>query len=203
MPRITQLPSVRFARHVNKDGPTQPHMETPCWMWTAARHERGYGAFGLRTRVGRTSIAAHRFSWTLAHGPIPEGALVLHQCDNPPCVRPDHLHLGTNQENMDEAVERKRFVQGDDHWMRRCPERVPRGDDNPARRYPERIRKGSEVNFAKLTEGKVAEILAAVHREGWSVIAARFGVCRRTVELIAAGRTWKHVPRPDTVAACS
>ncbi len=75
--------------------------KTPtCWLWTAAKDSDGYGKFD-RTR-------AHRASWTMANGPIPEGLYVCHRCDNPTCVRPDHLFLGTNTDNMRDKAEKQR-----------------------------------------------------------------------------------------------
>lgn len=66
-----------------------------CWEWTSARNEPGYGVL----RIGEGNKLAHRLSWELEHGPIPSGLIVLHRCDNPGCVRPDHLLLGTHADN--------------------------------------------------------------------------------------------------------
>lgn len=71
-----------------------------CWEWQGTRTAQGYGGF----RIGGTMRKAHRVAWELTHGPIPPGAgphgtCVLHRCDNPGCVRPDHLFLGTNRDN--------------------------------------------------------------------------------------------------------
>lgn len=68
-----------------------------CWEWTASRTKRGYGQFLLTT--GRP-ILAHRMVWVLTHGVIPDGLYVCHKCDNPQCVRPDHLFLGSQGDNM-------------------------------------------------------------------------------------------------------
>ena len=87
----------RFWAKVDKDG--------DCWTWMARRQPRGgYGQFQLD---GRTR-SAHRVAWTLTNGPIPDGLCVLHRCDNPPCVNPEHLWLGTKAENNQDMTEKGR-----------------------------------------------------------------------------------------------
>ncbi len=82
MPAYSPAP-VRFMRHV-KETPT-------CWEWTAARRPTGYGKFHVTH--GKTATA-HRWLWEYVYGPIPENKHLCHTCDNPPCVRPDHLYIG-------------------------------------------------------------------------------------------------------------
>jgi hypothetical protein len=86
----------RFWRKVRKtDG---------CWEWTASFRGLGYG----QIKVNQKMLYAHRVSWEMANGPIPDGLCVLHHCDNPPCVNPDHLFLGTQADNMRDKVRKNR-----------------------------------------------------------------------------------------------
>jgi hypothetical protein len=78
-----------------------------CWEWTRAT-TKGYGAF----RVNGKTVQAHRFAYELAMGPIPEGLELRHTCDNPPCVRPDHLIPGTSKENTQDMLCRGRATGG-------------------------------------------------------------------------------------------
>lgn len=90
----------RFWSSVDKDG------ENGCWLWTRGRNEHGYGVLDRKSGSG----LAHRYSWELANGPIPTGLQVLHRCDNPPCVNPEHLFLGTRLDNMADMTAKGR------HW---------------------------------------------------------------------------------------
>ena len=86
--------------------------KTPtCWLWIGGQNGHGYGQFGFE---GRTQLAT-RVLWKLTIGPIPDGLCVLHTCDNPPCVRPDHLFLGTQFENSQDMVRKKRHQHGERH----------------------------------------------------------------------------------------
>lgn len=77
-----------------------------CWNWNAAITPKGYPVIGA-DKTNKT-IKAHRVSWELINGEIPEGMMVLHKCDNSKCVNPKHLYLGTHQDNMDDKAERDR-----------------------------------------------------------------------------------------------
>lgn len=77
-----------------------PEPNTGCWLWTASLCRDGYGNFYDGKRV----IGAHRFSWQTYKGEIPEGLHILHKCDTPACVNPDHLSLGTHRDNMNDSL---------------------------------------------------------------------------------------------------
>lgn len=74
-----------------------------CWVWQGGKTSQGYGQFGYGRResgIGYKTVGAHRLSWQFYRGEIPEGLSVLHRCNCPSCVNPDHLYLGTHTDNM-------------------------------------------------------------------------------------------------------
>jgi len=133
-----------------------------CWIWTGSKRPDGYGVFHAGGKTNATS--AHRLSWKLYHGEIPEGLVLRHMCDNPICVNPDHLKLGTLKDNSTD-----RILAGNS-----CP--------------------GSKNSKAKLDEEKVKEIknLIQIGLSG-AEIGRRFGVTRTCINAIKNSRTWKHV----------
>jgi transcriptional regulator with XRE-family HTH domain len=92
----------RFWAKVDKNGPVPSHCPDvgQCWIWTAAKVGSQGDQRGSFRRTSRRSELAHRVSWELTNGSIPEGLVVCHRCDLGLCVRPDHLFLGTQEENM-------------------------------------------------------------------------------------------------------
>ena len=88
-----------------------------CWLWTASQNSDGYGVFSLDART----LRAHRVSWTLHAGKIPEGLCVLHSCDVRNCVRPAHLFLGTQRDNMVDASQKGRLEGSIYHIVPRGP----------------------------------------------------------------------------------
>lgn len=147
-----------------------------CWLWTGSRdrHPRGkgltYGTFGVGSRTDKSCrhIKAHRVSWDLAYGAIPQGVMVLHRCDVPHCVRPDHLFLGKQADNMADMMKKGRGVQhtGVDHGNAKFTKQQV---DNIRKRYRKGAKKGSGAA---------------------GVIAAEFGVDRHTIQRIAIGKTY-------------
>lgn len=163
MPQARPL-EVKFWEKVKKsDG---------CWLWTASLSAGRYGEMNDRKRG---HIKAHRLSWELHNGSIPDGLEVCHKCDNTLCVRPDHLFLGSHDDNMQDMMRKGR------HRV------VPKyGSSNP---------------MAKLTESQVAEIRRlydsdGVHTKAYSgdfsqsKLAKRFGVSRAAISLIVERKVW-------------
>lgn len=88
--------------------------KTKCWVWVAAINKYGYGHFMMRHP--KRMVRAHRFSYFYYKGKIPRGKMVLHECDNRACVNPAHLYLGTQFDNMRDALQRGRFCVGVNHF---------------------------------------------------------------------------------------
>lgn len=134
----------RFWQKVVKGEPGE------CWVWTAAKNTYGYGC--MRVPEQDRNVGAHIISWFLHYGTWPIAPLwVLHTCDNPPCVNPAHLWLGTHADNMQDMVSKgrqgaymhpERVARGNRHSSRTHPERVARGERNGARTHPERLSRG-------------------------------------------------------------
>ena len=169
----------RFWGKVDKSG--------TCWLWLSGKDKDGYGIF----HVDGVKIKSHRFSFAETYGSVPAGILVCHRCDNPACVRPDHLFAGTQMDNMRDAASKGRTALGDRNGSRTHPESRCFGDDNPSRRHPERMLRGEQKPDSKLKEADIVAIrqMGGSHQE----IAERFGVSRRNISMIRAGETWKHV----------
>ncbi|MCX5786077.1 MAG: HNH endonuclease [Elusimicrobia bacterium] len=182
-PRISA--EQRFWTHVQK-GPG-------CWEWQAGRKlgKHRYGKF----KMNRKTIGAHRVAWEFEKGPVPEGLCVLHHCDNPPCVRPDHLWIGTNLDNIKDRDAKNRQAKGASNGSRLYPERLLRGERHPNRLHPERLSRGSSHYNAKLTEEQVREIrrLHATGQYGYHSLAVKFGMGSTPIASIVNRKSWKHI----------
>jgi hypothetical protein len=173
----------RFGEKVDCNGPTMPHMTTPCWLWTASRNEHGYGKINLGGGDG--IVLAHRVAFFLHHGRWPDPC-GLHHCDNPSCVRWDHLFEGTLADNNRDCAAKGRNV------AQAHPERMARGEAHGSRLHPESRPRGEDVATAKLTAEKVAAIRDALATgEPQRSIANRFGVSHPAIGSIHRGKTWR------------
>jgi len=142
-----------------------------CWLWTAARYRCGYGRF---TTVNQVQWPAHRVAYVLTSGPIPQSLFVCHRCDVKLCVRPDHLFLGTNEDNARDCWAKGRNV------FQRQPERRPRG---------------VHVKAARLSP-EIARDIRQRHAAGQPTLAdlaCEYRVTRQAVWCIVHRKTWTHV----------
>ncbi len=100
----------RFWAKVDKNGPLPDQSKYPslsnCWTWMAFVEHTGYGVFKIKFS---DNAKAHRFSWFILNGEIPDGMLVLHHCDNPKCVNPSHLFLGDHSDNQRDKISKGRM----------------------------------------------------------------------------------------------
>jgi hypothetical protein len=132
-----------------------------CWEWSATRAPTGYGI----VRYKNKHVRAHRLFWEIINGPIPKGLMGCHKCDNPPCVNPDHIFLGTASDNILDSHSKGRISQ-----------------------------RGSANHGSKLTEKDIVKIFK-IRRSGAShvALAKQFGVTSGLICLILQRKIWKHV----------
>ena len=125
-----------------------------CWLWTRGLNNDGYGTF--------KGMGAHCYAYTITKGTIPKGMLVCHTCDNPPCVNPSHLWLGTHKENAADAKKKGRLHSGD------------------------------QKSAAKLSRVQVAEIRQRWAEGNTSLrrLGAEYGVSHVAILLLLQGKTW-------------
>lgn len=137
-----------------------------CWKWIASYAPGGYGQFCFDGSMRR----AHRVSWIIHNGPIPEGMLVCHRCDNPSCVNPEHLFLGTHKDNMRDMI-----AKGRDNLVI-----SPKGEDQ---------------HLSKLTEDKVLSMRKLRKETGmpYIKIGELFGISESASHAAITKVTWRHI----------
>jgi len=137
------------------------HKTDTCWLWMGTITTGGYG----RIQVNCKLICTHRLSWEMRYGKIPKGMFALHKCDVPNCVNPNHLYIGTTQDNMNDKVNRGRSPRGESHGNNRLKE--------------SQIRSIRKINsFDIFTQAEIGKI---------------FSVARETTRDIINKKIWKHV----------
>lgn len=147
-----------------------------CWEWNGARSPSGHGSM----RLGKGHISTHRLSFELAYGPIPSRMFICHRCDNPPCVNPEHLFLGTPADNM-----RDRDSKG----------RGATGRRNGRHTKPECTARGEQCGRTKLTTRQVLDIREAYANERISMraLGAIYGISHTQVRYVVRGLSWAHL----------
>lgn len=160
--QIINRHSEKFLRYINKTN--------DCWIWTKGKFDGGYGAFCIYKNNKKRRISAHRFSWLMYNGLIPDGLLVLHKCDNPPCVNPDHLFIGTTKDNMKDAKNKNRL----------------KGPTLAA---------GEKNGHAKLTNKKVLEIRSKYKNNNITQkkLALQYSVGKTAIWNIVNKKRWVHI----------
>jgi DNA-binding XRE family transcriptional regulator len=136
--------------------------DSGCWEWTGFIGKKGYG----QQRFGDRKIYVHRYSFELHNGPIKDGLFVCHKCDNRKCVNPDHLFLGTMQDNVNDCIAKNRLA---------------RGENKPL--------------SSKLNNDKVRQIRSLFNTGKYfhKDLADKFGVSRTTITLIVNNKRWSHI----------
>jgi HNH endonuclease len=152
-------------------------------LWTGAQTRGGYGNLTIQDNGRPRMMRANRMSWILAHGTIPAGLNVLHNCpagDNPLCVNPAHLWLGTHKQNTDDARQKGRLATGARHGLHQHPDSAARGE--------------AQGN-ALLNAEQVLDIrYLAAHGMSQRLLGYIYGVGSSTVGQIVRGKNWKHLP---------
>ncbi len=141
----------RFWEYVDKKS------DVECWHWTGCCTGRGYGQIKINMKM----IYTHRFSWQIHFGEIPKDLCVLHKCDNPICVNPKHLFLGTQEDNIFDMHQKDRQAKGENHGQH------------------------------KLTVKQVEQIRGLKEKYTQREIAKMFDVCHATIASIHSNITWK------------
>ncbi len=142
------------------DSFVMPEPMSGCFLWIGGTDADGYGCFWYE---GKT-VKAHKMSWIMNFGSIPDNQCVLHKCDNPPCINPNHLFLGSNKDNTQDSIKKNRRA-------------IFYGDENPV---------------SKLTSTDVALIRTSKTKQ--QILAKELGVTRSLISMVRNRKIWRHIP---------
>lgn len=162
MPRWpSRTPEERFWSNVDRTG-------DECWLWQLRLNKDGYGRF----KLAGCQVSAHRYAYEITYGPVPDTLCVCHHCDNPSCVRPEHLFLGTPKDNAQDRQRKGR---------------------SGFQRQPELVRSGVEHHAAKLSPVAVEEMrgLRSVFGLPYRTLGALFAVNTSTAHSACTGKWWR------------
>lgn len=179
---------IRFGSCINFNGPIPEHLPHlgNCHLWTGSKNSKGMG-YG-RTWAGGKTLYTHRTSYVIHFGEIPDDKLVLHKCDNPLCVRKEHLFLGTHEDNMADMKMKNRAAPlrsdilkyGDDHWTRKKPHLLARGDNHGNSKVPSETILKIRAEFAA---GGITK----------SDLGRKYGYVKSHICRLISGESWKHL----------
>lgn len=147
----------RFWGNVDKEKSKTSYDGKRCWEWTAGCTSTGYGQF----LIEKKKYKPHRISYFLYFGELPDDLGVLHHCDNPVCVRPDHLFLGTPKENMNDKVSKGRQSHGENHYASKLSDKQI---DEIRRRYKFRDKTGNSGRDLAREFGVVFQTISDIVR---------------------------------------
>jgi hypothetical protein len=133
-----------------------------CWIWSASKTTTGYGKFSIVNNGTHLNVFAHRVSFLIAYGPFNEKLFVCHKCDNPPCVNPEHLFLGTAKNNVHDMIEKNRQARG--------------------------LR---AVGHHKINP-EIAKEIRFLRSQGWTYkeLCQKFNLCKSTISYIINNKIW-------------
>jgi hypothetical protein len=162
--RHTPIPQTLLTPEIRNRFMSKVALSADCWIWTGNHLRKRGSEYGL-FKIGTSNLLASRVAYALHHKADPGSSKVLHCCDNPACVKPEHLFLGTQKHNMEDMVSkgRRNHVHGERHPL------------------------------SKLTVAKVKEIraLRLAGKHSLNALAARFGVDKKAIQLVVQNRTWR------------
>jgi hypothetical protein len=203
LPELTPQEIHTFWNRIDKTPGFGPAGE--CWKWSGKPHHSGYGTIAIKRRL----YLPHRVAYKLHFGVDPCEQQVCHTCDFRLCCNPDHFFLGTQADNIGDAVSKNRMASGSRNGHVTQAEKTPRGDNHPfhlnpmlcakgdrngSRKHPERLKRGAENPASKLNDQIIRDIRSRrIKGEGVQALASEYGISRQSIRHIITRKTWAHI----------